>query len=402
VRIPSGVIDQVIFFVAVDSVDLKTRETGLTTFTVYRARDTGAATVMTTPTVAELSAANMPGVYSLLLDEDMTIAAGNDSEEMVFHITQAAMAPVTRSIELYRPKITAGNTLDVTATGGGGIDWANVEGQGTTVGLTATTVATVTTTTTATNVTTVNGLAANVITAASMAADAGTEIAAAVWNEDATGHQTLGTFGQAIGDPVADTNTIYKAVITDATGATVGVDVVAVKADTAAILIDTAEIGAAGAGLTAIDLPNQTMDITGNITGNLSGSVGSVTGAVGSVTAGVTVAVGGIATTSFAAGAIDAAALAADAIGASEFAQAAADKVFSTSSAALPELAQAIPSATPRPDQALMLGYMALRNASQSTATERRIKNDAGTVIAKATMSDNGTTFDQGELVAGP
>ena len=44
------------------------------------------------------------------------------------------------------------------------------------------------------------------------------------------------------------------------------------------ILLDTAEIGAAGAGLTNINLPNQTMDIVGNITGNLSGSVGSVTG----------------------------------------------------------------------------------------------------------------------------
>ena len=41
-----------------------------------------------------------------------------------------------------------------------------------------------------------------------------------------------------------------------------------------------ARIGVAGAGLTNIDLPNQTMDIVGNITGNLSGSVGSVTGAV--------------------------------------------------------------------------------------------------------------------------
>tara|TARA_R110000822_G_scaffold65687_3_gene160801 strand:- start:2822 stop:4198 length:1377 start_codon:yes stop_codon:yes gene_type:complete len=40
------------------------------------------------------------------------------------------------------------------------------------------------------------------------------------------------------------------------------------------ILVDTAEIGTAGAGLTNINLPNQTMDITGN----LSGSVGSVTG----------------------------------------------------------------------------------------------------------------------------
>lgn len=52
-----------------------------------------------------------------------------------------------------------------------------------------------------------------------------------------------------------------------------------------AIKADTGEIGTAGAGLTNINLPNQTMDIVGSITGNLSGSVGSVTGAVGSVTA---------------------------------------------------------------------------------------------------------------------
>jgi hypothetical protein len=77
-------------------------------------------------------------------------------------------------------------------------------------------------------------------------------IAAAVWDLDATAHQTGGTFGQAIGDPGADTNTIFKAVVTDATGATVGVDVVAVKAETVSILADTVEIGAAGAGLTAV------------------------------------------------------------------------------------------------------------------------------------------------------
>lgn len=67
-------------------------------------------------------------------------------------------------------------------------------------------------------------------------------IADAVWDEDATGHQTQGTFGQAIGDPVADTNTIFKATVTDAAGATVGVDVVAVKAETAAIVADTNEL----------------------------------------------------------------------------------------------------------------------------------------------------------------
>lgn len=65
----------------------------------------------------------------------------------------------------------------------------------------------------------------------------------AVWDEDATAHQTQGTFGQAIGDPVADTNTIYKAVVTDATAATVGLDVVDLKT----------QIGTAGAGLTAAD-----------------------------------------------------------------------------------------------------------------------------------------------------
>lgn len=86
-------------------------------------------------------------------------------------------------------------------------------------------------------------------------------------------------------------------------GASVSADIAAVKSDTAAILVDTgttldgkidtidgivdailvdtAEIGAAGAGLTNINLPDQTMNITGDITGNLSGSVGSVTGNVG-------------------------------------------------------------------------------------------------------------------------
>lgn len=47
------------------------------------------------------------------------------------------------------------------------------------------------------------------------------------------------------------------------------------------------EAGGTGDHLTAIDLPNQTMDITGSITGNLSGSVGSI-GAGGITTASFT------------------------------------------------------------------------------------------------------------------
>lgn len=91
----------------------------------------------------------------------------------------------------------------------------------------------------------VGAMAANVITAAATAADFGTEvgtavwatttreltasldpsaaaIADAVWDEATTGHVTAGTFGEQL------------------------------KTDVDAILVDTAEIGAAGAGLTAI------------------------------------------------------------------------------------------------------------------------------------------------------
>jgi hypothetical protein len=125
-RIPSGKIDQVIYFVAVDSTDLRTRETGLGSFTVYRSRNGAAPVIYTTPTVTELSAGNMPGVYALTIDEDTTIAAGSDSEEYCVHITQASMAPVSRTIELYRRAVTTGETVDTLAGGVsisvGGID----------------------------------------------------------------------------------------------------------------------------------------------------------------------------------------------------------------------------------------------------------------------------------------
>jgi hypothetical protein len=142
------------------------------------------------------------------------------------------------------------------------------------------TAGTITTTTNLTNLPaitanwlTATGINADAITAAKIADDVSTEIANKVWDTDATGRQTAGTFGQAIGDPGADANTIFKAVVTDATGATIGVDIVEIETQ-------TDDIGVAGAGLTAINLPDQTMNITGDITGNLSGSVGSVTGAV--------------------------------------------------------------------------------------------------------------------------
>jgi len=150
-RIPSGDTTKYMNFVAVDATDLKTRETGLTTFTVYRSRNGATPVAMTTPTVSELNATNTPGVYALLVDEDTTIGVGNDSEEMVFHITHAGMEPVTRTIEIYRRAVTSGNTLDVTATGAGGIDWGNIENKTTANDLSGTDIQLVDTTTTNTD-----------------------------------------------------------------------------------------------------------------------------------------------------------------------------------------------------------------------------------------------------------
>jgi hypothetical protein len=64
------------------------------------------------------------------------------------------------------------------------------------------------------------------------------------------------------------------------------------------------------------------------------------------------------------------------------------------------ELSSGAPTATPTLAKALMLLYMMARNAGTASTTERKIKNDAGDTITKATMSDDGTTFDQGELGA--
>lgn len=104
--------------------------------------------------------------------------------------------------------------------------------------------------------------------------------------------------------------------------------------DVDAILTDTTEIGTAGAGLTNINLPNQTMDIVGSITGNLSGSVGSVTGAVGSVAGNVDGLVTGTVAGKTPAEAGDAMNLAADAIKAVSYDETTAFPVKSDDSAA--------------------------------------------------------------------
>lgn len=91
-----------VYFVAVSSADNITRLTGLTGFIVYRSRNGSAAVIMTTPTITEISAANMPGLYCLTVDEDTALDAAYDEQTLAFHFTAAGMQPVTVTADLVR------------------------------------------------------------------------------------------------------------------------------------------------------------------------------------------------------------------------------------------------------------------------------------------------------------
>ena len=219
-KIPSGVTDQYIYFVAVDSTDLKTRETGLSTFTVYRSRNGGVATAMTTPTVNETDSTNMPGVYELLVDEDTTLDSGDDSQEMVFHITATGMAPVTRTVEIYRPKVTAGETIGVSsgAVTNVGTVATNSDKTGYSISGTKTTLdalndiaatdivsggAITTSSGAVSNVTTVATTTTNTDMRGTDGAYTGTPptaaaISDAVWDEALSGHNVAGSTGKAL------------------------------------------------------------------------------------------------------------------------------------------------------------------------------------------------------------
>jgi len=144
-RIKKDVLTQKLVFVGIDSSDHITRKTGLSSFTVYYSLNGGAATVMTTPTVAELDATNMAGDYTLLVDEAGQASAAG---ELTLHITASGMDAVTRIVEITENfeadnyavvahadygnaklvrSTTPANALDVSATGEAGLDFANIK-----------------------------------------------------------------------------------------------------------------------------------------------------------------------------------------------------------------------------------------------------------------------------------
>lgn len=163
------------------------------------------------------------------------------------------------SIEAQSPlrPTTAGLTLDVSATGEAGVDWANVGGKTTTNALTNTTIAT-------TQQVDVNTIKTNPVV------NGGT----VTFPSNAT---------------LASTTNISAGTIATVSGNVVG-----------------------SVGSVAGNVTGSVGSVVGNVGGNVSGSVGSVAGnVVGSVGS---IATGGIAAASFAAGAVDAAALATDAV----------------------------------------------------------------------------------------
>lgn len=114
-RIASASTDQYIYLYAVDASGVPVTGKVAGDWTVYRSRDGGAAAAVTTPTVTEVSAANMPGLYKFLVDEDTTIGATHDSEEMALHFVCTGVQTIVRTIELFRPKATIGQTIGVAA-----------------------------------------------------------------------------------------------------------------------------------------------------------------------------------------------------------------------------------------------------------------------------------------------
>ena len=68
----------------------------------------------------------------------------------------------------------------------------------------------------------------------------------------------------------------------------------------------------------------------------------------------------------------------------------------------LMQLAQGKPSASPSLGDAVMLIYMAIRNQLDVTNQTKSIYNDAGVVVAKKTLTDDGTTYSEAEMESGP
>ncbi len=68
----------------------------------------------------------------------------------------------------------------------------------------------------------------------------------------------------------------------------------------------------------------------------------------------------------------------------------------------IPEQSQGVPPATPTFEQVQAWFWATWRNQLTANATEAKVRNDSGTVLAKASLSDGAGVFTKGEFVSGP
>lgn len=286
--------------------------------TAYVSKDYGSVTALGDTSATEMDSTNAKGYYLFDLTQSETNAdtllfsAKSSTSNIVVIAVPATVftAPTTG----FLAPTTAGNTLDVSSGGEAGIDWGNIGNKTTSNALTGTTIATTQkvdietiktnpvvnggtvtfptnatlasttnitagTVTTATNVTTVNGLAANVVTAASLATDAVNEIVDQVWEETLTDHSgTSGSTAAALnaagsaGDPWA--TALPGAYGAGTAGRLVGRSLPDIVAGASGGLF------IAGTNAATTVTTSFTTTFTGNLTGNVGGNV---TGSVGSL-----------------------------------------------------------------------------------------------------------------------
>lgn len=314
----------------------------------------------------EARSALMPTTAARTLDVSSTGEAGLDWANIGSPTTaQNLSGTSTKAVE---PTV-AGRTLDVSATGEAGLDWANIGAPTTTQNLSGTTIST--------SQVVASVTAAVTITAASVQA---------IWDALTSALTTVGSIGKLL-------VTNIDAAISSRLAPTVGGRTLDVTA-TGEAGLDWSNIGAP---TTAQDLSGTTIS-TSQVVASVTGAVGSVTGAVGSVTGSVggnvvgsvgsvTGNVGGNVTGSVGSLATQAKTDVKDQV----------VSALSTDTYAEPT---GVPAATVSLAEKIGRVYQSLRNGLTVTASAKTFQNDAGTNLWKKPLSDDGTTYTEGEGTA--
>lgn len=297
---------------------------------------------------------------------------------------------------LARPT-TPGRKLDVSAGGNAGIDWGNVENPTSSApdvnilnwasfpvtfdtdnslplvhsSMVSGTVAVASV---GSGAITSSSFAANAITSSALATSAVDEIVDSVWDEDATAHQTQGTFGQAIGDPGATTRSIWASVTTalpsNAPNANGGLPVLSGGGSVLnySISFVSSVLGFDSAALDEISgevVPLMWDELLSSHT--TAGTTGGALNDIGSILTAVDTEIAAIKTVT--------------------------DQLIAAQSEP-----SAVPAANATPLQKIAwLGALA-RNKITQTATTQTLRNDADSGnIATSAVSDDGTTFTRSE-----